>query len=123
MNPKQTQQKEQNVLLERTIRSLKDARSQLERYKNQSKEAIAIIGMGCRFPGGASTPEKFWEILQNGVDTITEVPSDRWPISKYYDPDPTTPGKIYTRYGAFVEQIQEFDASFFGISPKEAIHL
>ncbi|NET25423.1 type I polyketide synthase [Okeania sp. SIO1I7] len=126
MNRKETQEKQQlhsTVDLERALKALNKAYSKLEKYENQSKEPIAIIGMGCRLPGGASTPEAFWELLQNGVDTITEVPPDRWPISKYYDSDPTTPGKIYTRYGAFVEQIQEFDASFFGISPKEAIHL
>ncbi|NET45427.1 type I polyketide synthase [Okeania sp. SIO2B3] len=123
MNQKQTPGKEQNLPLERAIKALKDARSKLERYENQSKEPIAIIGMGCRIPGGASTPEVFWELLQNGVDAITEVSPDRWPISKYYDSDPTAPGKIYTRYGGFVERLDEFDANFFGISPKETIHL
>ncbi|WAN69942.1 polyketide synthase [Moorena producens JHB] len=123
MNLKPTQEKNQKLPLERAIKALKDARSKLERYENQSKEPIAIIGMGCRVPGGASIPEAFWDILQNGVDAITEVPPDRWPINKYYDSDPTTPGKISTRYGGFVEQLQEFDANFFGISPKETIHL
>ncbi|NER93851.1 MAG: type I polyketide synthase [Symploca sp. SIO1B1] len=90
--------------------------------KNKS-EPIAIIGMSCRFPGGASTSEAFWDILQNGVDAITEVPKDRWHLDDYYNPDPDTPGKIYTRYGGFIDEIQEFDANFFGISPKETIHL
>ncbi|NEQ03942.1 beta-ketoacyl synthase N-terminal-like domain-containing protein, partial [Moorena sp. SIO3F7] len=123
MNEKQTQEKERNLPLERAIKALKDARSKLERYENQSKEPIAIIGMGCRVPGGRSTPEAFWELLQNGVDAITEVPPDRWPINKYYDSDPTAPGKMSTRYGCFMERIQEFDPTFFGISPKETIHL
>ena len=123
MNEKQTQEKERNLPLERAIKAVKDARSKLERYENQSKEPIAIIGMGCRVPGGPSTPEAFWELLQNGVDAITEVPPDRWPINKYYDSDPTAPGKMSTRYGGFMERIQEFDANFFGISPKETIHL
>ncbi|NEP88098.1 MAG: SDR family NAD(P)-dependent oxidoreductase, partial [Okeania sp. SIO2C2] len=123
MNQKITQEKKQNLPLERAIKALKDARSKLERYENQSKEPIAIIGMGCRVPGGAFTPETFWELLQNGVDAITEVPPDRWPVDEYYDSDPTAPGKMYTRYGGFVERLQEFDANFFGISPKETIHL
>src|SRR6516162_8926869 len=63
------------------------------------EEAIAIIGMGCRFPGGADTPEAFWRLLRNGVDAITEVPRDRWDIDAYYDPDPLKPGKMNTRWG------------------------
>ncbi|NEO53136.1 MAG: SDR family NAD(P)-dependent oxidoreductase [Okeania sp. SIO3B5] len=126
MNPKETQKKQQlnsPLDLERALKALNKAYSKLEKYENQNKEAIAIIGMGCRLPGGPSTPEAFWELLQNGVDAITEVPADRWPINKYYDSDPTAPGKMYTRYGGFIEGIQEFDANFFGISPKETVHL
>lgn len=90
--------------------------------KNNS-EAIAIIGMGCRFPGGASTPQAFWNLLHQGIDAIAEVPQDRWSINDYYDPDPETPGKMYTRDGGFVEQIQEFDPHFFGISARETASL
>ena len=76
--------------------------------------------MGCRFPGGADTPEAFWELLVNGVDAISEVPSDRWNIDEHYDADPVTPGKMNVRYGGFVDRLKEFDANFFGISPREA---
>ncbi|WP_259391638.1 type I polyketide synthase [Paenibacillus sp. 1011MAR3C5] len=85
-----------------------------------AKEPIAIIGMGCRFPGGASNPEAFWNILQRGVDGITDVPQDRWSRATYYDPDRSKPGKTNTQWGGFLEQIDRFDASFFGISPREA---
>jgi malonyl CoA-acyl carrier protein transacylase len=95
----------------------------IKRKDKSESEPIAIIGMGCRFPGGASTPKRFWELLKKGVDAITEVPRERWNLDDYYDPDPESPGKIYTRYGGFIEQIDEFDANFFGISPREAIHL
>jgi acyl transferase domain-containing protein/aryl carrier-like protein len=86
----------------------------------QSREPIAIIGMGCRFPGGANSPEQFWEMLRAGVDAITEVPSDRWSISSYYHPARTKPGKTVAKWGGFIEKIDEFDAPFFGISPREA---
>lgn len=82
-------------------------------------EPIAIIGMSCRFPG-ASSLEDFWELLQNGVDAITEVPEDRWDIDAYYDQDPTKPGKMNTRWGGFLDQIDQFDPQLFGISPREA---
>ncbi|WP_265270990.1 type I polyketide synthase [Nostoc sp. KVJ3] len=86
-------------------------------------ELIAIIGMGCRFPGGADSPDAFWELLCQEVDAITEVPSDRWHLDEYYDPNPDTPGKMYARYGGFVGNLKEFDPHFFGISPREAIAL
>ncbi|REK71362.1 SDR family NAD(P)-dependent oxidoreductase [Paenibacillus paeoniae] len=85
-----------------------------------AKEPIAIIGMGCRFPGGARNPEAFWNLLQRGVDGITEVPQDRWNRATYYDPDRSKPGKTNTQWGGFLEQVDRFDASFFGISPREA---
>lgn len=81
-------------------------------------ESIAIIGLGCRFPG-AINPESFWQLLQNGVDAITEVPKARWDIDQFYDPEPGKPGKMSTRWGGFLEQIDRFDAEFFGISPRE----
>ncbi len=84
------------------------------------KESIAIIGIGCRFPGGANTPEAFWKLLQDGVDAITEVPANRWNIDTLYDPDTAKPGKMRTRWGGFLNKIDEFDPQFFGISPREA---
>ncbi len=82
--------------------------------------AIALIGIGCRFPGGADTPEKFWQLLRNGVDTVQPIPGSRWSVDGYYDPVPNTPGKMYVRAGHFLDQIDHFDAPFFGISPVEA---
>ncbi|MFN6571716.1 SDR family NAD(P)-dependent oxidoreductase [Dendronalium sp. ChiSLP03b] len=86
----------------------------------KNREPIAIIGIGCRFPGGANNPEAFWRLLQNGVDAIAQVPANRWNLSNFYDPDPAKPGKIRTRWGGFIEDIDKFDAQFFGISPREA---
>ena len=83
-------------------------------------EPIAIVGMGCRFPGNASSPEAFWELLRDGVDAIRELPPDRWNLEQYYDPEPGTAGKTYARHGGYLDGIDKFDAAFFGISPREA---
>ena len=85
-----------------------------------SAEPIAIIGAGCRFPGGVTSPAEFWDLLHDGVDAISEVPADRWDIDAYYDPDPKAPGKMVTRSGGFVTGVDRFDPQFFGIAPREA---
>jgi acyl transferase domain-containing protein len=85
-------------------------------------ESIAIVGIGCRFPG-ANSPEDLWELLRQGRFVVSTVPHDRWDIDSLYSPDPAVPGKMNSRYGAFLEQITDFDAEFFGISPREARHL
>src|SRR6266702_2700473 len=82
-------------------------------------EPIAIVGIGCRFPG-AKDPEAFWRLLHDGLGAITEVPVDRWDINSLYDPNPGTPGRMSTRWGGFLEHVDQFDPHFFGISPREA---
>lgn len=86
------------------------------------KELIAIIGMGCRYPG-AQGLRAFWEMLCDGVDAITEIPTTRWDVDDYYDPDISTPGTMQTRWGGFIDNIDQFDAQFFAISPREANHM
>src|SRR4051812_14159354 len=85
--------------------------------------AIAIVGIGCRFPGGADSPDAFWRLLRDGVDAISEVPADRWDLAEYFDPNPDAPGKMYSKWGGFVAGIEEFDAAFFGVAPREAVRL
>lgn len=82
-------------------------------------EPIAIIGIGCRFPN-ANNPESFWKLLHNGIDAIAPVPKARWDVDAFYDPDPATPGKMNTRWGSFLDRVDQFDPAFFGISPREA---
>ena len=94
--------------------------SNLDRLKHQASEPLAVIGIGCRFPGGANNPESFWQLMIEGRDAISEVPPDRWDINAYYDPDPDAPGKMCTRWGGFLNEIDKFDSEFFGISPREA---
>ncbi|MBD2252772.1 type I polyketide synthase [Nostoc parmelioides] len=108
-----------HTLMQNALKQIQDLR---EKLKAQT-EPIAIVGMGCRFPGGADTPEKLWQLLRNGDDGITEMPSDRWSIETFYHNNPATPGKMSTRYGGFIGHLKEFDADFFGIAPKEAISL
>ena len=85
--------------------------------------AIAIVGMACRFPGGATSPARFWERLLDGFDAITEVPRERWDMDALYDADPAAPGKVPVRFGGFLEGITDFDPDLFGISPREAAQM
>ena len=82
-------------------------------------EPIAIIGIGCRFPG-AENHQEFWRLLRDGVDAVSEIPPDRWDIDRYYDTDAKRPGKMNTRWGGFVRQVDQFDPSFFKIARREA---
>ena len=81
---------------------------------------IAVIGMGCRLPGGIDSPELLWEALLRGDDLITEIPADRWDVDEHYDSQPGVPGRSVSRWGGFIEDIGGFDAEFFGIGEREA---
>jgi len=80
---------------------------------------VAIVGLACRFPGAADVAD-FWSLLKAGTDAVGEIPDDRWDVDAYFHPDPAAPGKMYTRAGGFIADIDKFDAGFFGISPREA---
>ncbi|MEN9766606.1 MAG: hypothetical protein RLZZ32_566 [Cyanobacteriota bacterium] len=86
-----------------------------------SSEPIAIVGIGCRLPGGANSAEAFWALLREGRSAITEVPPERWDLATHFDPDPQTPLHQHVRHGGFVDGLDQFDAAFFGISPREAL--
>ncbi|MBW4505569.1 MAG: aminotransferase class III-fold pyridoxal phosphate-dependent enzyme [Scytonematopsis contorta HA4267-MV1] len=108
---------------QRLLFTLDESIKKIQELEYSKIEPIAIIGTGYRFPGGATNTETFWQILADGVDTITEIPSERWNVDEYYDPDPDAPGKMYTPYGGFLQQVDQFDPQFFGISPREAARI
>ncbi|GAA3213553.1 SDR family NAD(P)-dependent oxidoreductase [Actinocorallia longicatena] len=85
-----------------------------------SAEPVAIIGAGCRLPGGADSPEALWRLLEDGVDAVREGPHDRWDVEAFYDREPGSRGRAATRWGAFLDDVTGFDAAAFGISPAEA---
>ncbi|MBC9909406.1 type I polyketide synthase [Chitinophaga varians] len=82
---------------------------------------VAVIGIGCRFPGGVNSPAAFWELLREQRSGVTVVPESRWDAEQYYSADEDETGKMYTRHGGFIEQADQFDPLFFGISPRETI--
>ncbi|MEO8152059.1 MAG: type I polyketide synthase [Rhizobacter sp.] len=86
-------------------------------------QSVAIVGIGCRFPGGVTDPASFWQLLSTGVDAITEVPASRIDLARFFDPRPATPGHMMSRRGGFLDRMEEFDAEFFGISPREAQYI
>jgi len=118
----QTPSNYRDLLQEATLQ-IRKLRNQIDNLEQRRSEPIAIVGMSCRFPGAANTPEAYWELLRNGVDAVEEIPAQRWNIDDYYDADADATGKMYTRYGSFIDGIDQFDPQFFGISPREAYSL
>ena len=110
-------------LLKNALLELKSIRAELDAAEQAQREPIAIVGMGCRFPGGANDPDAYWQLLRNGVDAVTEIPSKRWNVDAFYNRNPDVPGKMYTRYGAFLDEVDHFDPQFFEISPREAMSM
>ena len=105
--------------VKQALLKIQSLRHELERLRAAATEPIAVIGMGCRFPGGADSPGELWRLLESETDAIGEVPADRW-THEVYDPEPGKPGKTYSRHGGFIEGVDQFDPVFFGISPREA---
>ncbi|MFG1954464.1 type I polyketide synthase, partial [Micromonospora sp. NPDC048830] len=100
-----------------------DLQKRLDELKRSTPEPIAVVGVGCRFPGGVDSPGAFWDLLVRGVDAVGEVPSGRWDVDAFFDPDPEVAGRMYSRAGHFVDGVDGFDAGFFGVSPREAVSL
>jgi acyl transferase domain-containing protein/NAD(P)-dependent dehydrogenase (short-subunit alcohol dehydrogenase family)/acyl carrier protein len=101
---------------------IRDLEAKLAAAESARHEPIAIVGMACRYPGCANLAA-FWRLLIRGGDAITEVPPHRWDLDAVFDPDPSRPGTMTSRWAGLIDKLDEFDAAFFGISPREAPHV
>ncbi|MFJ3651469.1 SDR family NAD(P)-dependent oxidoreductase [Streptomyces murinus] len=107
--------------LKKVTTDLHATRQRLREREERDQEPVAIVGMGCRFPGDVRSPEDLWRLVAGGGDAVGGFPEDRgWDLEGLYDPEPGRAGKSYVREGAFLRSAAEFDAGFFGISPREA---
>jgi acyl transferase domain-containing protein len=107
--------------LKRALGDAQHASNRVRELEAQLTEPIAIVGMGCRFPGGVASADDLWQLVAGAHDAVSDFPDDRgWDLARLYDPDPDTPGAIHTTEGGFLRDATEFDAPFFGISPREA---
>ncbi|MFG1376196.1 type I polyketide synthase [Xanthobacter autotrophicus] len=104
---------------ERALRAIRDLRAKVDLLERRQSEPVAIVGMGCRFPGAADL-SGFWDLLVRGEDPLGPVPQDRWNIDNLYNPDPQARGKTVSREGGYLPNLDRFDADFFGITPREA---
>lgn len=119
---KKISEEQMMAVMQQASNKIAALQAELNAIKAERHEPIAIIGLGCRFPG-ADNPQAYWQLLHNGIDAIRTVPADRWDADTYYDPDPAASGKIVTRQGGFIDQLSGFDPEFFRLSLREAIDL
>jgi natural product biosynthesis luciferase-like monooxygenase protein/amino acid adenylation domain-containing protein len=111
------------ALLTQALVAIRELKQRVADFERDRAEPIALIGIGCRFPAGADSPDALWRVLRAGTDAIDTVPADRWDVNAYYDANPEAAGKAHTRWAALLDTVDAFDPQFFGISPREATHM
>ncbi|PPJ25520.1 beta-ketoacyl synthase [Nocardia nova] len=108
--------------LKKAIAETQDLRAELQRLRSAAVEPIAVVGMGCRYPGGVRSADELWDLVAGGMDAIGPWPADRgWDADGLFDEDPTRVGASYVRSGGFISGVADFDAGLFGMSPREAL--
>ena len=107
--------------LRRAFLTIERLQRQVEENERARSEPVAVIGLGCRLPGGVVDADTYWNLLSSGTDAVTDIPADRWDAKAFYSAEAQSPGKMSTRWGGFLDRIDEFDHEFFGISRREAV--
>src|SRR5262245_3040381 len=108
--------------LKRAYVALEQMQAKLDAVERGRTEPIAIVGMGCRFPG-ADGPDAYWDMLREGRNVVREIPRTRWDLNEFYNPDPAAAGTMYTRWAALLDEVDRFEPQFFGIAPREAVSM
>src|SRR5277367_6315930 len=106
--------------MKRALAALRAAKARILELERTRTEPIAVIGIGCRFPGGAGSPDALWAMLMEGRDGLGPIPEERWDAGAWYHPDPAVAGRSVARRGGFLADVDQFDPDFFGISQREA---
>src|SRR5262245_30677278 len=109
-----------SALMKTALLEIERMEAKLQQAERSMSAPVAVIGLGCRFPGGANSPERYWENLRNGVDAISEAPQERWNLEDYRGSGLDDQERSFCRYAGFLDHVDQFDAEFFSISPREA---
>ncbi len=118
--PKKNVSADSRVLLENALSKIRALKNQVQTLQSSQTQPIALVGIGCRFPGNANNADEFWQLILSGTCAVGEVPPERWDGDTFFSDDPETRGTMYTNAGGFIHDVDRFDPAFFGLTPREA---